>query len=68
MSDRLPWVIFLPVIALDIAAIADLVIRKDLKLSTKLLWGLAVLLLPAVGATIYLLARYKVFSTVRKSL
>jgi hypothetical protein len=68
MSDRLAWVILLPVIALDIAAIADLVIRKDLKVGTKLLWGLAVLLLPALGATIYLLARYKVFSTVRKSL
>ena len=68
MTERLPFIILAPVIALDIAAIADLVIRRDQSLGTKLLWGLVIVLIPALGATIYLLARFKIFSTVRKSL
>jgi hypothetical protein len=68
VTDRLPFIVLLPVLALDIAAIADLLIRRDISLGRKLLWALVILLMPALGATIYLLARFKIFSTVRRSL
>jgi hypothetical protein len=68
MSDRTIWIMFLPIFALVVATIIDLVLRRDVKLGTKILWGLVIILLPGLGSVIYLLARYKVFSTVRKSM
>jgi hypothetical protein len=68
MSERWLLVFFLPILALDVAAIFDAVTRKDLRLSSKILWVLTIFILPGLGAVIYLLARYKVFETMRRSM
>jgi hypothetical protein len=68
MSDRFWYVLLLPVIILDIAAIADIVVRRDFSIGKKVVWTLVVLLLPAFGAVIYLFARYKVFKTIRQAM
>lgn len=61
-------IVLLPLLIFDIAAIVDLVTRRDLKAGKKLLWVLVVLIFPAVGAVTYLLVRYRVFRTMRESL
>jgi len=40
-----------------ILLVVDLVRRRDLSLVAKLLWGLVMLVLPIIGAVIYLIAR-----------
>jgi hypothetical protein len=68
VSGPLVIILLLPILILDIAAIVDLVTRRDLKVGKRLLWALVVLIFPAFGAAIYLLVRYKVFRTMRESM
>jgi hypothetical protein len=68
MSDRLAYIIFSPLIILVVVAIVDLVLRKDMTLGKKLLWGLVVIVFPGIGPLIYLLARYRVFHALRRSM
>jgi hypothetical protein len=64
----MPFLILFPVIILDIVAIVDIVVRRDMSIGKKLLWGFVVLIAPAFGALAYLLVRYNIFKTVTKSL
>ena len=68
MSDRLAYIIFSPLIILLVVAIVDLFVRKDMSIGRKLLWGLAVIVFPGIGPLIYLLARYRVFHAIRRSM
>jgi hypothetical protein len=40
-----------------VLALVDIVRRRDLRASSKVLWALAVLLVPIIGVVVYLIAR-----------
>ncbi|MGD9894174.1 MAG: PLDc N-terminal domain-containing protein [Dehalococcoidia bacterium] len=68
MSDRLAYIILSPLIILVVVAIVDLFVRKDIPTGKKLLWGLVVVVFPGIGPLVYLLARYRVFQALRRSM
>jgi hypothetical protein len=49
--------IFLPIILLWLFALADLFIRRDLRAGARVLWLLAIVLIPLLGPLVYLLLR-----------
>ena len=49
--------IAIPLLLIWVLAVVDLVRRHDLTTAHKVLWGLAVLLVPIVGAIVYFVAR-----------
>lgn len=50
-------VIAIPLLLIWVLAVVDLVRRRDLSTGHKVLWALAVLLIPIVGAIVYFVAR-----------
>jgi hypothetical protein len=49
--------IAIPLLLIWVLAVIDLLRRRDLTTGHKVLWGLAVLLVPIVGAIVYFVAR-----------
>ena len=49
--------LFLPIILLWLFALADLFIRKDLRAGPRVLWLLAIVLIPLLGPLVYLVFR-----------
>ncbi len=49
--------LFLPIILVWLFALADLFMRRNLRAGTKVLWLLAIVLIPLLGPLAYLLLR-----------
>ena len=49
--------LFLPIILVWLFALADLFIRRDLAVRARVLWLLAIILIPLLGPLVYLLFR-----------
>lgn len=53
----LPVLIAIPLLIVAVLALVDLVRRPDLGTSSKALWAVLIVVLPVVGALVYLVAR-----------
>jgi hypothetical protein len=53
----LPTLIAIPLVIIWVLVLVDIVRRKDLGTGSKVLWALAALVFPLIGAIVYLIAR-----------
>lgn len=54
------WFLMLVALAIDIAAIVDVVRRPDLSVGARTLWIVFLIVLPVLGVIVYLIARPRV--------
>jgi hypothetical protein len=57
LGYALVWVVTLLIVIIAVAAIVDVIRRRDLTGGAKVLWVVLILILPVIGTIIYVIAR-----------